>query len=231
MCHCANIVAAGNTAIDVGTGCGVLALLFARQGARSIGVDPNPRAPDFVALNARLNDLPPPETLIADHQYLAQVKDADAIVFAMPLPSYDTDIIASGFRDEARGWRTMREFYASAHDALSPRGIAALRHEIPNEVLNEKDFLDFTHAPDEVQIAFLYIDPEDPKYRAEIAGMPPQWSKFTWGHALIRRRHDPRAPRVSFATFSFAESLNYSARLHWRRVLSMRGWHDVFDAR
>lgn len=45
------------TALDVGTGCGVLALLLARHSDSVVAVDTNPRALNFTAFNAQLNAL------------------------------------------------------------------------------------------------------------------------------------------------------------------------------
>ena len=45
------------TALDVGTGCGVLALLLASHTDHVVAVDTNPRALNFAAFNARLNGL------------------------------------------------------------------------------------------------------------------------------------------------------------------------------
>ena len=43
------------SALDVGTGCGALALVAARHSERVIGIDTNPRALNFAAFNAALN--------------------------------------------------------------------------------------------------------------------------------------------------------------------------------
>jgi SAM-dependent methyltransferase len=45
------------TALDIGTGCGVLALLAARHSERVVAVDTNPRALNLAAFNARLNGI------------------------------------------------------------------------------------------------------------------------------------------------------------------------------
>ncbi len=44
-------------ALDIGTGCGVVALLAARHSERVIGIDTNARALNFAAFNARLNGI------------------------------------------------------------------------------------------------------------------------------------------------------------------------------
>ena len=43
------------TALDLGTGCGVLALTMARHAGRVVGTDVNPRAVDFARRSAKLN--------------------------------------------------------------------------------------------------------------------------------------------------------------------------------
>jgi len=43
------------SALDVGTGCGVLALMAARHSEHVVGIDTNPRALNFAAFNAALN--------------------------------------------------------------------------------------------------------------------------------------------------------------------------------
>jgi hypothetical protein len=45
------------TALDIGTGCGVLALLAARHSDRVVATDTNPRALNLAAFNACLNDI------------------------------------------------------------------------------------------------------------------------------------------------------------------------------
>lgn len=47
----------GGTALDLGTGSGVLALIAARESERAVGVDVNPRALSFAAFNQRLNGI------------------------------------------------------------------------------------------------------------------------------------------------------------------------------
>ena len=46
------------SALDLGSGCGVQALLAARHSGHSLGVDINPRAIRVATFNARLNDIP-----------------------------------------------------------------------------------------------------------------------------------------------------------------------------
>ncbi len=55
---CLSVRRQGETALDLGTGNGYLALTAARHAARVIGTDINLRALNFAAFNARLNDVP-----------------------------------------------------------------------------------------------------------------------------------------------------------------------------
>ncbi|HEV2034741.1 MAG TPA: class I SAM-dependent methyltransferase [Candidatus Dormibacteraeota bacterium] len=52
---CLTVRPKGDFALDLGTGCGIQALLAARHSRRVVGVDINPRALWFSDLNARLN--------------------------------------------------------------------------------------------------------------------------------------------------------------------------------
>ena len=54
------------TALDLGTGCGVQALLVGRQSDRVVALDVNPRAARFTEFNARLNGLHNVECRIGD---------------------------------------------------------------------------------------------------------------------------------------------------------------------
>ncbi len=48
---------AARSALDIGTGCGVVALVAARYSEHVIGIDTNPRALNFASFNARLNGI------------------------------------------------------------------------------------------------------------------------------------------------------------------------------
>ncbi|MGH9772993.1 MAG: methyltransferase, partial [Candidatus Acidiferrales bacterium] len=52
--------------LDLGTGCGALALYAASEARRVLGADINPRAVEFMLLNAALNGLPNVEAFVGD---------------------------------------------------------------------------------------------------------------------------------------------------------------------
>src|SRR5581483_11200196 len=54
------------SALDLGTGCGILALLAADHAGRVVATDVNPRAVNMAAFNARLNGLENVEALTGD---------------------------------------------------------------------------------------------------------------------------------------------------------------------
>jgi methylase of polypeptide subunit release factors len=55
---CLTVRRPGKRALDLGTGCGVQGMLFARHSEQVVSVDVNPRAFAFAQFNAALNDIP-----------------------------------------------------------------------------------------------------------------------------------------------------------------------------
>ncbi|MCD6525351.1 MAG: methyltransferase [Thermococcus sp.] len=56
----------GETALDVGTGTGIIALLMARKAKRVLGVDVNPKAIELAKKNAELNGITNVEFRVSD---------------------------------------------------------------------------------------------------------------------------------------------------------------------
>ncbi|MCJ1888564.1 methyltransferase domain-containing protein, partial [Pseudomonas sp. LA21] len=56
----------GETALDVGTGTGLIALLMARKAKRVLGVDVNPKAIELAKKNAELNGIANVEFRVSD---------------------------------------------------------------------------------------------------------------------------------------------------------------------
>ena len=71
-------------ALDLGTGCGVFALLAARHADRVIATDTNPRALNFAALNARLNGVSSVELRRGDLYEPVTARHFDLIVCNPP---------------------------------------------------------------------------------------------------------------------------------------------------
>jgi len=84
------IVVDGDTLLDVGTGCGILAIVAARKAKKVIATDVNPHAVKCARLNAKVNGVTPKmEVRIGDlFQPIRKTERFDAIVFNAPyLPS------------------------------------------------------------------------------------------------------------------------------------------------
>jgi hypothetical protein len=70
--------------LDLGTGCGVQALAAAAHSQQVVGTDLNPRAPEFVAFNARLNGVANLEYLAGDLFQPVEGRRFDLIVSNPP---------------------------------------------------------------------------------------------------------------------------------------------------
>jgi SAM-dependent methyltransferase len=132
------------TAVDVGTGCGIIALVAARHFERVTGVDTSSRAIQFARFNAALNGLDVGfET--CSTRFLAEELEApvDLLVFVLPVlfphfwrrsaaaPVSEVDPGVDG-RELAVG------VYRHLHGSLTPRGRALLFHQV---VLDSSDDL------------------------------------------------------------------------------------------
>ena len=111
-----------NRAIDVGTGCGVLALMLARAGfGRVLATDISPNALESVARDLRrLNPPPPVDLMCAD--LLEEVKSpVDLIVFNPPWMRGEIE----GHLDEALFFQDpdlFRRFFEQSAARLNPQG-------------------------------------------------------------------------------------------------------------
>lgn len=111
------------TALDVGTGCGIQALLAARHAARVIATDTNVRALAFARFNAALNHLENIELLEGDLFEPVAGERFDLVVANPPFvisPDYDYQ-----YRDGGQaGDELSRRVVEGAAAALSPGGFA-----------------------------------------------------------------------------------------------------------
>jgi SAM-dependent methyltransferase len=125
------------TAVDVGTGCGIIAFVAARHFDRVAGVDTNPRAIEFARFNAALNGVDvsfePCSTAFLAEELEAPV---DLVTFVLPVlfpdfwrraaPAHISQVDA-----EDDGKHLALSVYRDLPRALRPGGRALLFHQVP----------------------------------------------------------------------------------------------------
>ena len=113
------------SALDVGTGTGVQALLASRHAERVVGTDPNPRALSFARFNALLNDVPNVEFREGSLFEPVGEERFDLIVSNPPfVVSPDDDYL---YRDSgAPGDEISRDVVRGAAEHLAPGGTATV---------------------------------------------------------------------------------------------------------
>jgi len=87
----AQIVKEGDTLLDMGTGCGILAIIAARKAKKVIATDMNPHAVRRAKLNAKVNGVSPRIEVRQGNlfQPIRRAERFDVIVFNAPyLPSF-----------------------------------------------------------------------------------------------------------------------------------------------
>lgn len=86
----APIVKKGDTLLDIGTGCGILAIIAAKKAKRVVATDVNPHAVKCARLNAKINGVAPKiDIRLGDlFQPIQKTERFDVIIFNAPyLPS------------------------------------------------------------------------------------------------------------------------------------------------
>lgn len=123
--------APGSRVLDLGTGCGVHALLAARAGATAVGADLNSRALEFARFNAALNGIENVSFVAGDLYAPVAGERFDRILVnpAFILSSQSRVLFRDGGpRGEAMSRRAIEG--AVAH--LAPRGVAQIVGEFPS---------------------------------------------------------------------------------------------------
>ena len=123
------------SALDVGTGCGIQALLTARHSETVVATDVNPRALTFAAFNARLNGVENVELVQGSFFEPVQDRRFDLVVANPPFViSPDHDIM---FRDSGLPGDTVsREILTQAPEFLNEGGLA---HLLASWILKEDE--------------------------------------------------------------------------------------------
>lgn len=120
--------------LDIGAGCGTLALLAARTARDVVGIDSNPRAVEFARFNAALNGL---SNCTFTHMRAQEVEPSGAlfgrITFNCP-GLYEVGCLQPEAFSCADGDDLLRAVYGVLPRLLEVDGMALLRHELPTEV-------------------------------------------------------------------------------------------------
>lgn len=114
-------VEAGERVLDMGTGCGVNAVLAALRGARVVAVDINPAALEATRANAVRNEVDALVDVGHSDVFDAVEGRFDLIVFDPPFRwFYARDMFERATTDE--GYRSLTRFFAEAREHLSESG-------------------------------------------------------------------------------------------------------------
>jgi SAM-dependent methyltransferase len=124
----------GKRAVDVGTGCGILALEQADSFEQVIAVDVNPRSVAFARFNAVVNDRPlvvergTPDALGPASPF---VGDVDLITFVLPFVFSEMDGAESTALVSPHGAALLEQTYRTVDAILADGGTALLWHQVP----------------------------------------------------------------------------------------------------
>jgi len=111
----------GERVLDMGTGCGVNAILAATRGARVDAVDVNPRAVEAARANAARNGVAELVHVRHSDVFSAARGTFDLIVFDPPFRWFKPrDLTEAAITDE--GYRAMTAFFRQARGHLAPGG-------------------------------------------------------------------------------------------------------------
>ena len=111
----------GDRVLDMGTGCGVNAILAATRGAQVVAVDVNPTAIEAARANAERNGVAD-RVAVRYSDVFSEVGEAfDLIVFDPPFRWFKPrDLTETAITDE--GYRAMTSFFRQARRHLAPAG-------------------------------------------------------------------------------------------------------------
>jgi len=111
----------GDEVLDVGTGCGIQALVAARKARHVLGVDVNPKAVEVAAANAKLNKIRNVDFLVSDLFWAVEGR-FDLIVFNFPYLPTSGSIVDQALDGGDQGVEILRRFIQEAPEHLKPLG-------------------------------------------------------------------------------------------------------------
>jgi release factor glutamine methyltransferase len=107
--------------LDMGTGCGIDAILAARKSAQVVGVDLNPRAVEAAAVNAARNGVADRIQFMVSDVFQAVEGDFDLILFDPPFRWFAArDLLELSTADE--NYRALKTFMGEVRSRLRPGG-------------------------------------------------------------------------------------------------------------
>jgi release factor glutamine methyltransferase len=130
----------GDKVLDLGTGCGILGILAAKQAAQVLAVDLNPYAIHCAKENARLNGVRSKIDFIQADLFMAvrEYAQFDLVTFNAPyLPSEDGEAkswIGRSWDGGANGRQVVDRFISQVHAHLKPQGRVLLMQSTLTDV-------------------------------------------------------------------------------------------------
>ena len=137
----------GETVLDMGTGCGILAITAAKKAVRVVAVDINPHAVKCAKENARLNEVANKMFFVQGDLFapITTEEKFDLIFFNAPYlpsePSEDNSWLERAWAGGVVGRRVIDQFVCEASKYLKENGRILLMHSTLSDV--DKTLLGF----------------------------------------------------------------------------------------
>lgn len=139
----------GLRVLDMGTGCGVSALLAARAGSEVVAVDVNPKAVECARANAERNGLAAQITFVHGDLFQRVEGDFDLIIFDPPFRWFEPrDLLEQSHADAE--YRTLTRFMAEAPGRLRADGRIVINFGTSGDFKYLRELIDHSGLTTEV---------------------------------------------------------------------------------